>query len=144
MWWHVLYHVISVTFYSCGVSESSQNCAINFYIKLWYSCLFSSPGHKVPMVGYYDSPVSVVVRCLSSTMSLNDISTTWPIASKLHKNDPWVVLYQSCSKNEISLKLLVAMATNRKKDPPTRLFRLLPQGQYWPSPGVHFILYRLI
>ena len=55
------------------------------------------------------SPASVVRRacvraCVrasvrASTISLNNISseTTYWILTKLHRNDPWVVLYQSCS-----------------------------------------------
>ena len=47
------------------------------------------------------------------------LKTTSPIPlgglpPRLHKNDPWVVAFQSCSKNSIPCTILVAMATNGK------------------------------
>ena len=68
------------------------------------SCvLFSSPEHKVLMVSYCDRALSVVVRRPSCFVRklfyLNIFSseTTHWILTKLHRNDPWVVPYQSCS-----------------------------------------------
>ena len=65
--------------------------------------LFSSPEHKVLMVRYCDRPLSVVVRHASCVVRklfyLNIFSseTAHWILTKLHRNDPWVVPYQSCS-----------------------------------------------
>ena len=63
--------------------------------------VFSSPEHKVLKVSFCDGPLSVVHRpCIrASTISLNNISseTTYWILNKLHRNDPCVVPYQSCS-----------------------------------------------
>jgi len=55
-----------------------------------------SPEHKVLKVGFCDGPLSVVHR---PSISLNNISskTAYWILTKLHRNDPWVVPYQSCS-----------------------------------------------
>ena len=65
--------------------------------------LFSSPEHKVLMVSYCDRALSIVRRRASSVVHklfyLNIFSseTTHWILTKLHRNDPWVVPYQSCS-----------------------------------------------
>ena len=64
--------------------------------------LFSSPEHKVLMVSYCDRPLSVVRRpscVMRKLFYLNIFSseTTHWIFTKLHRNDPWVVPYQSCS-----------------------------------------------
>ena len=72
--------------------------------------VFSSPEHKVLMVSYCDRSLSVVrrrascgVRRASSVVRklfyLNIFSseTAHWILTKLHRNDPWVVPYQSCS-----------------------------------------------
>jgi len=72
--------------------------------------IFSSPEHKVLRVSYCDRPLSVVrrrascvVRRASSVVRklfyLNIFSseTTHWILTKLYRNDPWVVPYQSCS-----------------------------------------------
>jgi len=72
--------------------------------------LFSSPEHKVLMVSYCDRALSVVcrrpscvVRRASSVVRklfyLNIFSSesTYWMLTKLHRNDPWVVPYQSCS-----------------------------------------------
>jgi len=72
--------------------------------------IFSSPEHKVLMLSYCDRALSVVRRRPSSIVRrassvvrklfyLNIFSsetTNW-ILTKLHRNDPWVVPYQSCS-----------------------------------------------
>ena len=67
------------------------------------SNIFSSPEHKVLRVSYCDRPLSVVVRRASCVVRklfyLNIFSsetTHWTL-TKLHRNDPWVVPYQSCS-----------------------------------------------
>ena len=66
--------------------------------------LFSSPEHEVlsELLWSFNvrRPSSVVHACLhASTISLNNISseTAYWILTKLHRNDPWVVPYQSCS-----------------------------------------------
>ena len=69
--------------------------------------VFSSPEHEVlsELLWSFNvrrpSSVRACVRaCVRpSTISLNYISseTTYWILTKLHRNDPWVVLYQSCS-----------------------------------------------
>jgi len=63
--------------------------------------LFSSPEHKVLMVSYCDRPSSVVRRpsCVVRKLFYLNISsgTTHWILTKLHRNNPWVVPYQSCS-----------------------------------------------
>ena len=55
------------------------------------------------------------VRCRLSTFSLNDFfsETTWPILMKLYRNDPCMVLYQSCSKKLNPQRIVVAKATER-------------------------------
>ena len=86
------------------ISNSAQ-CG-RFSLILWrnvkgfFFCVFSSPEHKVIL----QCPASVVrpsVRASIhvSTISLNYISseTAYWILTKLHRNDPWVVPYQSCS-----------------------------------------------
>ena len=53
-----------------------------------------------------------VVRCPSSTISLNIFSqTAGPIWTKLGRNGPWEVLFKTCSQNLIPSKTLVAIAT---------------------------------
>jgi len=88
---------------------------INTY--LLFFTVFSSPEHKVLRVSYCDRSLSVVrrrpscvVRCASCGVRrpscvvrklfyLNIFSseTTHWILTKLHRNDPWEVPYQSCS-----------------------------------------------
>jgi len=70
-------------------------------LKLIYS---SSPEHEVlsELLWSFNvrRPASVVCASVrASTMSLNNISseTAYWILTKLHRNDPWVVPYQSCS-----------------------------------------------
>ena len=66
---------------------------------------FSSPEHEVLKWAFVilQCPASgrpCVRPCVrASTISLNNISseTAYWILTKLHRNDPWVVLYQSCS-----------------------------------------------
>jgi len=71
---------------------------------------FSSPEHKVLRMSYCDRSLSVVrrcpscvVRCASSVVrklfNLNIFSseTAHWILTKLNRNDPWEVPYQSCS-----------------------------------------------
>ena len=64
---------------------------------------FSSPEHKVLMVSYCDRALSVVVRRPSCVvrklfyLNIFSSATTHWILTKLHRNDPWVVPYQSCS-----------------------------------------------
>jgi len=68
--------------------------------KMW---VFSSPEHKVLRVSYCDRSLSVVRRRPASVVRklfyLNIFSseTAHWILTKLHRNDPWVVPYQSCS-----------------------------------------------
>jgi len=64
--------------------------------------LFSSPEHKVLMVSYCDRPLSVVRRAVCVVRKLFYLNiffseTAHWILTKLHRNDPWVVPYQSCS-----------------------------------------------
>ena len=72
--------------------------------------IFSSPEHKVLMVSYCDRALSVVRRRPSSVvrrassvvrklfyLNIFFSETTHWILTKLHRNDPWVVPYQSCS-----------------------------------------------
>ena len=66
--------------------------------------LFSSPEHKVLRVSYCDRPLSVVrrrpscvVRKLFYLNIFSSVTIHW-ILTKLHRNDPWVVPYQSCSR----------------------------------------------
>jgi len=62
----------------------------------------SSPEHKVLMVSYCDRALSVVRRRPSSVvrkrfyLNISSETTHW-ILTKLHRNDPWVVPYQSSS-----------------------------------------------
>ena len=92
-------------FYKCNTSEESFNL-MSFRA---YS-FFSSPEHKVLRVSYCDRPLSVVRRRASCVVRrascvvrklfyLNIFSseTTHWIWTKLHRNDSWVVPYQSCS-----------------------------------------------
>jgi len=108
------------------VSCSSQRCSADMYalnlifiiieLKICYLCwfaklLFSSPEHEVLKWAFVilQCPASVVRRpsvrasvrpsVRASTISLNNISseTAYWILIKLNRNDPWVVLYQSCS-----------------------------------------------
>jgi len=63
---------------------------------------FSSPEHKLLRVRYCDRLLSVVRRALSVVRKLFYLNifsseTTHLILTKLHRNDPWVVPYQSCS-----------------------------------------------
>ena len=63
--------------------------------------VFSSPEHKVLMVSYCDGDLSVVV-CRASSVNFFYLNiffseTTHWILTKLHRNDPWVVPYYSCS-----------------------------------------------
>ena len=72
--------------------------------------IFSSPEHKVLRVSYCDRSLSVVRRRVSCGVRrpscvvrklfyLNIFSseTAHWILTKLHRNDPWEVPYQSCS-----------------------------------------------
>ena len=62
--------------------------------------LFISPEYKVLKVSFCDGPLSVVHPSVrASTISLNNFSseTAHWILTKLHRNDPWVVPYQSYS-----------------------------------------------
>ena len=66
--------------------------------------LFSSPEHKVLKVSFCDGPLSIIHVCVrasvrASTISVNNFSseTTHWILTKLHRNDPWVIVYQNCS-----------------------------------------------
>jgi len=52
---------------------------------------FSSPEHKVLRVSYCDRSLSVVRKLFFLNISSETTFT------KLHRNDPWVVPYQSCS-----------------------------------------------
>jgi len=66
--------------------------------------LFSSPEHEVLKWAFVilQCPASVVRPSVrASTISLNNISseTAHWILTKLHRNDPWVVPYQSCSNS---------------------------------------------
>jgi len=69
----------------------------------WRCLIFSSPEHKMLMVSYCDRPLSVVVRHAMCGMRqrwyLNIFSseTAHSILTKLHRNDSYVFLYQSCS-----------------------------------------------
>ena len=69
---------------------------------------FSSP---VPKVSYCDPMISR----LHLSLSINNLLTRW-IFTKLHWYDPWVVLFQSCSKKSISCRILVAMAISLVKN----------------------------
>ena len=68
-------------------------------VLLSYMYVFSSPEHKVLKVSFCDGYLLWVGACVCPpTVSLNNFSeTTHWILTKLHRNDPWVVLYQSCS-----------------------------------------------
>ena len=74
-------------------------------MQVLFDCLLATPEHKVLKVSFCDGPLSVVHRpsvracARASTISLNNISseTTYWILTKLHRNDPWVVPYYSCS-----------------------------------------------
>ena len=125
-----------------------------------YMCIFSSPEHKVLMVSYCDRALSVVRRCPSCVVRklfyLNIFSseTTHWILTKLHRNDPWAVPYQSCSngsdwlhksrgqkigfQNAIFKNLLVRNYKAQSfhiwylassKGPLPKLFKLCPWGQ---------------
>ena len=60
------------------------------------SPFFSSHEHKVLGVSYCDRSLSVVVRKLFYLNIFSSKTAHW-IMTKLHRNDPWVVPYQSCS-----------------------------------------------
>ena len=82
---------------------------MNKNITIWFTFgVFSSPEHEVLSELLWSFNVrrpSSVVRASvrasvrPSTISLNYISseTAYWILTKLHRNDPWVVPYQSCS-----------------------------------------------
>ena len=89
--------------------SSGNACALGARV-LWFNSqlrqyIFSSPEHEVLKWAFVilQCPASVrpSVRpsVRASTISLNNISseTSYWILTKLHRNDPWVVLYQSCS-----------------------------------------------
>jgi len=86
-------HCLAETTYSCKLSDTTNLSVV----------VFSSPEHKVLRVSYCDRPLSVVRRRASCVVRklfyLNIFSseTTHWILTKLHRNDPWVVPYQSCS-----------------------------------------------
>ena len=83
-----------------------DSLSINFQDLCKQSFFISSPEHEVLKWAFVilQCPSSVVRPCdrasvRPSTISLNNISseTTYWILTKLHRNDPWVVLYQNCS-----------------------------------------------
>ena len=67
------------------------------------------------------------VHRLSQTIGLNLFltKTTGCIVTKLQRNDPQVVSFQLCSKNLISCRILVAMATRMKN------FKIVYVKNYW-------------
>ena len=93
-------------------------CRFLLLLFLWY-CLFSSPEHKVLRVSYCDRPLSVACRrssCVVRKLFYLNIffseTTNW-IWTKLHRNDPWVVPYQSCSNSSDWLHKWVTGSKNR-------------------------------
>ena len=61
----------------------------------------------------------VIAWCLSSIrqqLPSNNFSseTSRPTLKKLHRNNPWAVLYQSCSNDVLPRRTLVALANERK------------------------------
>ena len=83
----------------CTALKSHKNitnrCLNHFYSICIFIWLFSSPEHEVLSELLWS--FNVVVR--ASTISLNNIFslTIYGNFTKLHRNDPWVVPYQSCS-----------------------------------------------
>ena len=81
---HVAAYLTTCSHISCThplnfLAHLSTKCSVSF-------CNPSMPGVRRPSVRH-------------STISLNNISseTAFWILTKLHRNDPWVVPYQSCS-----------------------------------------------
>jgi len=57
----------------------------------------SSPEHTVLKVSFCDGPLSVVHRPCVRLCVRQQFLLKRRILTKLHRNDPWVVPYQSCS-----------------------------------------------
>ena len=80
-------------------------------------CHAPSVNFLVLKVSFCDGPFFVVHRpsVRASTISLNNISseTTYWILTKLHRNDPLVVPYQSCSNRSSWLHKQVTGSKNR-------------------------------
>jgi len=131
--------------------------------------IFNSPEHKVLRVSYCDRSLSVVRRpscVVRNFFYLNIFSsdTAHWILTKLHRNDPWVVPYQSCVQfvpvgcisrsqgqkigfqNAIFKNLLVwnykAQSSHNwyiasSRGPLPKLFKLCRWGQNCTRPGGH-------
>ena len=99
--WHI-YECLN-----CLLSISTRHC--KFKSKLLVSLrtdtqlLFSSPEHKVLKMSFCGGPLFVIHRpsVHPSTIALNNFSSETPywILTKLHRNDPRVVPYKSCSNH---------------------------------------------
>jgi len=74
-------------------------CPLNTFLVFW---VFLAHLSTVLRVSYCDRPLSVVRRASSVVRKLfylnifSSVTTRW-ILTKLNRNDPWVVPYQSCS-----------------------------------------------
>jgi len=81
-----------------------KKCLLLLFVVTHDCCLIFNVLHNLLKVSFCDGPLSVVHRpCVRpyvhpATITLNNISeTTHWILTKLHRNNPWVVPYQSCS-----------------------------------------------
>jgi len=102
-------HMCMCLFLSRLVSDShmsNMSWALKELFQINVYCpyeLFSSPEHAVlsELLWSFNvrRPSSVRASVRPSTISLNNISSesAYWILTKLHRNDPWVVPYQSCS-----------------------------------------------
>jgi len=116
-------------------------------------------GQNWPRPGGHSFTLIYIRKTSNDNFSL----TTNGNLTKLHRNDPWVVPYQSCSNRSSWLHKLVTGSINRflkwnfqkssclKLHGPelsylvysiiwrssTKAFKLCPWGQNWPRPGGH-------
>jgi len=85
----------------------------------WHLHLYSSPEHEVLRVSYCDRPLSVVCRRASCVvrqpfyLNIFFSETAHWILTKLHRNGPWVIPYQSCSNGFDWLQRKVIRSRNR-------------------------------
>ena len=92
---------------------------MHVFIKTFEKSFFSSPDHNVLRVSYCDRSLSVVVQRAVSVvrkrfyLNIFFSETAHWILTKLHRNNPWVVLYQSCSNCSSWLHKKVTGSKNR-------------------------------
>jgi len=81
-------------------SKVATGKSVNKSVKRFFLAHLSTKCSSELLWSFNVRPPSSVRPCVRpSTISLNNISseTAYWILTKLHRNDPWVVLYQNCS-----------------------------------------------